>query len=83
MIAMIMKQQKIYTLVILLTTFALLWETEKAVSSSALEAFTSVNANEWIKENFAEIKCESATAFSVELPAKIEGMVSAIASRTY
>ena len=79
---MIMKQQKIFTLAILLTTFALLWENEKILSASATEAATSVNANEWIKDNFADIKCQGVKALTVELPAKMNGMITTIAARS-
>lgn len=79
---MIMNQHKIFTLVILLTTFALLWENEKVLSASATAAVTSVNANEWIKDNFAEIKCQGVQALTVNLPAKMNGIIATIATHS-
>jgi len=79
---MIMKQQKIFTLVILLTTFALLWENEKVLSATATEVATSVNANEWIKDNFVDMKCQGVQALTVELPATMHGMITTIATHT-
>jgi hypothetical protein len=75
-----MKQQKIYTLIILLTTFALLWENEKVLSASVTEAITSVNANDWIKGNFTQLKHQGIGAITVELPAKMHVMIGVIST---
>lgn len=82
MIANIMKQQKIYTLIILLTTFALLWENEKVVSASVTDSFTNVNANDWLKDNFTQLKHQGIEELTIELPAKMQVFMTAMINPT-
>jgi len=76
-----MKQQKIFTLAILIATFALLWENEKVISAAATEVIESQHAGNWLRSNFTEVKCKGAEMLTVGLPEKINGMTQVIATR--
>ena len=67
-----MRQQKIFTLAILIATFTLLWENEKVISATANEIIQSQNAGMWLKTNFAAIKCQGAELLTLQFPAKVE-----------
>lgn len=75
-----MKQQKIYTLIILFTTFALFWENEKVLSSSVIEAATTINANDWLKDNYMRLKHQGIDSLMTELTDHIDHWATAMQS---
>ncbi|MEM8894748.1 MAG: hypothetical protein AAGC88_09230 [Bacteroidota bacterium] len=76
-----MKQQKIFTLAILIATFTLLWENEQVISATVSDVIESQHAGEWLKSNFAAVKCRGTELLTLELPEKVEGVVQILLTK--